>query len=222
MRIVPMKTDTQIQKDVIDELRWDPRIRDAEIAVAAKDGVVTLSGVVDSFAEKYAAEHAAQRVSGVKAIAEDVTVRLVATSLRTDADIAHAAVTALKWDIQVPDEKIKVKVEDGFITLSGDVEWKFQQDAAERAVRYLTGAKGLVDHIKVLPKRVSKLEVSGKIKDALRRTAERDADRITVEAADGRVTLKGTVRSFSERSDAEHAAWSAPGVTSVDDRILIG
>ena len=217
-----MKTDTQIQKDVIDELRWDPRIRDAEIAVAAKDGVVTLSGVVDSFAEKYAAEHAAQRVSGVKAIAEDVTVRLVATSLRTDADIAHAAVTALKWDIQVPDEKIKVKVEDGFITLSGDVEWKFQQDAAERAVRYLTGAKGLVDHIKVLPKRVSKLEVSGKIKDALRRTAERDADRITVEAADGRVTLKGTVRSFSERSDAEHAAWSAPGVTSVDDRILIG
>ncbi len=217
-----MKTDTQIQKDVIDELRWDPRIRDAEIAVAAKDGVVTLSGVVDSFAEKYAAEHAAQRVSGVKAIAEDVTVRLVATSLRTDADIAHAAVTALKWDIQVPDEKIKVKVEDGFITLSGDVEWKFQQDAAERAVRYLTGAKGLFDHIKVLPKRVSKLEVSGKIKDALRRTAERDADRITVEAADGRVTLKGTVRSFSERSDAEHAAWSAPGVTSVDDRILIG
>ena len=217
-----MKTDTQIQKDVIDELRWDPSIRENEIGVASKDGVVTLSGVVDSYAEKYAAERAAQRVSGVKAIAEDLAVHLIPSFKRSDADIAHAAVTALKWDIQVPDEKIKVKVDDGYITLSGDVEWKFQQEAAERAVRYLRGAKGVVSLIKVAPKHVSKLEVSSKIKDALRRGAERDADRITVEAADGKVTLKGTVRSWAERMDAERAAWSAPGVSSVDDRISIG
>jgi osmotically-inducible protein OsmY len=217
-----MKTDMQIQKDVIEELRWDPSIRETEIGVAAKDGVVTLSGVVDSYAEKYAAEHAAQRVSGVKAIAEDLTVQLVPTFKRSDTDIAHAAVTALKWDIQVPDEKVKVKVDDGYITLTGDVEWKFQQDAAERAVRYLTGAKGVINLIKVMPKRVSKFEVSAKIRDALRRNAEHDADRITVEAADGKVTLKGVVRSFAERSDAERAAWSAPGVMSVDDRIAIG
>lgn len=217
-----MKTDTQIQKDVIDELRWDPSIRENEIGVSSKDGVVTLSGVVDSYADKHAAEHAAQRVSGVKAIAEDLTVKLVPTSKRTDTEIAHAAVTALKWDIQVPDEKIKVKVDDGYITLSGDVEWKFQRDAAERAVRYLTGARAVVNLINVRPKHVSKFEVGSKIKDALRRGAERDADRITVEAADGKVTLKGTVRSFAERNDAERAAWSAPGVTSVDDRIAIG
>lgn len=217
-----MKSDTQIQKDVIDELRWDPSIRENEIGVSSKDGVVTLSGVVDSYAEKHAAEQAAQRVSGVKAIAEDLIVKLVPTSKRTDTDIAHAAVTALKWDIQVPDEKIKVKVDDGYITLTGEVEWKFQQDAAERAVRYLTGARGVVNLIKVMPKHVSKFEVGSKIKEALRRAAERDADRITVEAADGKVTLKGTVRSFAERSDAERAAWSAPGVSSVDDRIAIG
>ena len=217
-----MKSDTQIQKDVIDELRWDPSIRENEIGVAAKGGVVTLSGFVDSYAEKHAAERAAQRVSGVKAIAEDLVVRLVPAAKRTDADIAHAAVTALKWDVQVPDDKIQVKVDDGYITLSGDVEWKYQQDAAQRAVRYLTGAKGVINLIKVMPKQASKFEVSTKIKDALRRSAERDADRITVEAADGKVVLKGTVRSFAERSDAERAAWSAPGVSSVDDRIAIG
>lgn len=216
-----MKTDTQIQKDVIDELRWDPSIRENEIAVSAKDGVVTLAGVVDSYAEKYAAERAAQRVSGVKAIADDLNVRLSMTAKRSDADIAHAAVTALKWNIQVPDDRIKVMVDDGFITLSGDVEWKYQHDAAERAVRYMTGVKGVSNLIKVKPSHASKFEVSAKIKDALRRNAERDADRITVETADGKVTLKGTVRSFAERMDAERAAWSAPGVSSVEDRIAI-
>jgi osmotically-inducible protein OsmY len=217
-----MKTDMQIQKDVIEELRWDPSVRETEIGVAVKDGVVTLSGVVDSYADKYAAEHAAQRVSGVKAIAEDLRVQLVQSSKRSDTEIAHAAVTALKWDIQVPDDKITVKVDDGYITLSGNVEWKFQQEAAERDVRYLTGAKGVMNLIKVMPKRASKFEVSARIKDALRRNAERDADHITVEAADGKVTLKGVVRSFAERNDAERAAWSAPGVMSVDDRIAIG
>ena len=216
-----MKTDLQIQKDVIDELHWDPSIRNEEIAVAAKDGVVTLAGKVHSYAEKYAAERAAERVSGVKAIAEDLTVQPTSTFARSDTDIAHAVTTALMWDIQVPDDKVKAVVENGWITLTGSVEWKYQKDAAERAVRYLTGVKGVGNLIAVKPKHVSKFEVTSKIKDALRRAADRDADQITVEAVDGRVTLKGTVRSFAERADAERAAWSAPGVSAVEDRIAV-
>ena len=216
-----MKTDMQIQKDVIDELHWDPSIRDSEVAVAAKDGVVTLAGTVHSYAEKYAAERAAERVSGVKAIAEDLVVQPIGSFVRSDTDIAHAVTRALTWDIQVPDDKVKATVENGWITLTGSVEWKYQKDAAERAVRYLTGVKGVGNLIEVRPKHASKFEVSSKIKEALRRSADHDADQITVEASDGRVTLKGTVRSFAERADAERAAWSAPGVSYVEDRIAV-
>lgn len=216
-----MKTDLQIQKDVAEELSWDPSIHESEIAISAKNGVVTFTGTVRSYAEKYAAERAAERVSGVKAIADDLTVRPVQGFIRSDTDIAHAAVTALEWDIQVPENKVKAKVENGWVTLIGAVEWKFEKDAAERAVRYLTGVRGVSNLVAIQPKHVSKFEVGSKIKEALRRSAERDADRITVEALDGRVTLKGTVRSFAERVDAERAAWSAPGVTAVEDRIAV-
>ena len=216
-----MKTDTQLQRDVQAELAWEPSVRDAEIGVAATDGVVTLSGYVDTFAEKYMAERAAERVSGVKAIADDLKVKLPTAFKRSDTEIAHAVVNALRGDIQVPDDKIKARIENGWVTLEGDVEWQYQKNAAARAVRYLTGVVGVSNQITIKPKRVSAFEVGNKIKDALRRNAELDAERIVVEAADGRVTLKGWVRSYAERADAERAAWAAPGVTSVDDKILI-
>jgi osmotically-inducible protein OsmY len=216
-----MKTDMQLQRDVQDELAWEPSIRDVEIGVAAKDGVVTLSGYVDTFAEQYLAERAAERVSGVKAIADDLTVKLPTMLQRPDTEIAHAVVNALREHIQVPDDRIKARVEGGWVTLDGDVEWQYQKNAAERAVRYLAGVVGVSNRIVLKPKRVSTVEVSHKIKDALRRNAERDADRIVVEAADGRVTLTGWVRSYTERQDAERAAWAAPGVTSVEDKISI-
>jgi osmotically-inducible protein OsmY len=216
-----MKTDKQLQRDVQDELSWEPSIRDAEIAVVAKDGVVTLAGYVDTFAEKYMAERAAERVGGVKALADDLKVKLPTALQRPDTEIAHAVVNALRSHIQVPDDRIKAKIEAGWVTLEGDVEWQYQKNAAERAVRYLAGVVGVSNLIALKPKRASTFEVGNKIKDALRRNAERDADRIVVEAADGRVTLKGWVRSHAERQDAERAAWAAPGVTSVDDKISI-
>ena len=215
------KTDAQLLRDVADELKWDPTLGGAEIGVAAKDGVVTLSGQLDSYAKKYAAERAAERVAGVRAIAEDLTVKVASSFLRSDTEIAHAVVTALKWDVEVPDDRIKSKVENGWIWLEGDVEWQYQKTSAERAVRYLTGVRGVSNLITVKPKKVSTFEVNQKIKDALKRSAEMDANRITVQAADGEVTLRGTVRSFAERVDAERAAWAAPGVTKVRDEILI-
>jgi osmotically-inducible protein OsmY len=216
-----MKTDSQLQRDVQDELSWEPSIREAEIGVVAKDGVVTIAGYVDTFAEKYMAERAAERVSGVKAIADDLKVKLPTGFQRPDTEIAHAVVNALRADIQVPDDKIKARVEGGWITLEGDVEWQYQKSAAERAVRYLRGVVGVTNRIALKPKRASTFEVSHKIKDALRRNAEIDADHIIVEATEGRVTLRGTVRSYAERQDAERAAWGAPGVTNVEDRISI-
>lgn len=215
------KTDAQLLRDVADELKWDPTVGGAEIGVAAKDGVVTLSGQLDSYAKKYAAERAAERVAGVRAIAEDLTVKVPSSFLRSDTEIAHAVVNALKWDVEVPDDRIKSKVENGWIWLEGDVEWQYQKTSAERAVRYLTGVRGVSNLITVKPKKVSTFEVNQKIKDALKRSAEMDANRITVQAADGEVTLRGTVRSFAERVDAERAAWAAPGVTKVRDEILI-
>lgn len=215
-----MKSDSQLRADILEELMWEPSVNDAEIAVAVKDGVVTLSGYVDSYAQKHAAERATERVGGVRAMAADLQVKVPSPFQRTDTDIAHAAVSALEWDIEVP-TGITAKVEKGWVTLEGTVEWQFQRAAAERAVRYLSGVKGLTSLIAVKPKRPSSFEVGQQIKDALRRGAELDAGRITVEAADGKVTLKGKVRSWTERSDAETAAWAAPGVTQVDDRIEI-
>lgn len=215
-----IKNDSQLQRDIVEELRWDPQTSLCEIGVAVGDGVVTLSGSVASYAQKLAAERAAGRVAGVRAIAEDLSVNLDAPWMRTDVAIAHAAVDALRWDTQVPDDRMQVRVEDGWITLTGDVTWKFQSRAAEHAVRFLTGVRGLTNLVHVRTS-ASVAMVKSKIEEALERHAEIDARLIEVEAVDGKVTLKGSVHSWAERHDAESAAWAAPGVTAVDDRLTI-
>ena len=215
-----MKADLQLQRDVAEELRWDPSINEKEIAVAAKDGVVTLRGTVGSYSEKFSAELAAERVTGVRALAQELTVQLPGEHIRDDADLAHAAANALNWDVQVPNDSITATVERGLVTLRGDVDWQYQKEAAGAAVRRLVGVKGVSNFIRLMPV-VSTFDVQTKIESALKRSAEVEADRITVESRDGKVTLKGTVRSWSERRDAERAAWQAPGVREVDDRLVV-
>ena len=216
-----MKTDMQLQKDVLAELKWTASLREAEIGVAAKDGVVTLSGTVQNHAQKLAAEEATKRVGGVRAVADDLKVKLPFSLERTDTEIAHAAIRALDWDTEVPDKAVTVTVNDGWISLQGTVEWQFQKAAAERAVRYLNGARGVINSIVITPRAASPAKVSERIRDALKRSAEYDADQVKVTAVDGKVTLSGKVRSWAERTDAELAAWSAPGVREVVDRIMI-
>jgi osmotically-inducible protein OsmY len=217
-----MKTNSQLMRDVQDQLEWEPSIRNDEIGVAVKDGVVTLSGHVPSYADRYIAIYAVERVAGVKAVADEIEVKLPSSDARTDTELAHAAVKVLGWHVQVPDDQVKVAVRDGWITLEGEVEWQYQRAAAERALRNLKGVLGVRNLISVKPKIVSQYDVSLKIKDTLRRSADVVADRITVETPDGAITLRGSVRSFAERRDAERAAWSAPGVTQVDDRLVVG
>ena len=215
-----MKNDIQLKQDVIDELIWEPSVDETAIGVAVTDGVVTLSGAVGTYAQKHAAMTATERVLGVRALADDLMVKLPSSGMRTDTDIARAAANALQWNVQLP-QGITVEVSDGHVRLAGDVEWQFQRTAAEAEVRNLAGVVGVTNLLKVKPKGASPVEVSRKIKDALRRSAEIDADRIVVEAHDGKVTLKGSVRSWTERQDAERAAWSAPGVKNVDDRLTL-
>lgn len=214
------RSDTDIQKDVVDELKWDPSLKDDDIAVAARDGVVTLAGFVSSYADKWRAERVASRVKGVRAVANDLEVKLPAGWQRPDPDIARAAVDALRWNVLVPHDRIKVVVEDGWLTLEGDVDWYFQREEAERAVRKLTGIKGVTNLITV-HEQPAPSDIKKKIRDALERGAEIDADRITVEVEGHKVILKGTVRSFAERRDAGRAAQNAPGVTEVENRITV-
>ena len=215
-----MRTDSELQRDVLDELAWQPSVNAADIGVSVKDGIVTLSGHVPSYAERYAAVDAAKRVYGVKAVANELEVKLPGSSKRTDEDIAAAAVAALKSNVLVPADQIKVTVSKGWIKLEGEVKWQFEKDAAENAVRYLTGVIGVSNLIALKPQ-VSPTAVKAKIEEALKRHAEMEARRVNVETRDGTVVLRGTVRSWIEREEAERAAWAAPGVRMVEDHITI-
>jgi osmotically-inducible protein OsmY len=214
------KTDEEIQRDVLAELKWDSRLQPNEIGVIVKDGVVTLTGWVDSYLKKWNAEEAAHRVAGVKAVANDVEVRLPSSSERTDSDIAAAAVHALEWDALVPSDKVQVTVSKGWVTLRGEVDWQYQKEDAERVVRRLTGVKGVTNLITVKP-HTAPSDLKKRIEEALVRTAKLDADRIIVEVQGSKAILKGTVRSWAEREEAERVAWSAPGILSVENRITI-
>ena len=215
-----MKSDSEIERDVRDELKWDPDLNADDIAVSVKNGVVTLAGFVPSYSDRIEAEAAAKRVAGVLAVANDLEVRLPAIDQRPDPDIARDAVAALKAELPISHDKIKIVVKDGWITLEGAVEWQYQKTSAEAAVRKVKGVKGVTNVITVKPK-VEPSDLKRKIQEAFKRSAEVDANRITVEANGSEVILKGTVRSWIEREEAERVAWSAPGVTRVEDRIVV-
>ena len=215
-----MRPDSDIKRDVEDELRWDPDIDAADIAVNVNNGVVTLAGFVRRFMQKYHAEADAKRVAGVVAVANDLEIRLPGVDERPDPDIARDAIAWIKSELPYAWDKIRVIVKSGWVTLEGEVEWNYQRERAEEAVRRVRGVKGITNSIEVKPQ-VAPSEIRRKIEDALRRAAEIDASRITVETIGSEVILRGTVRSWAERREAERAAWSAPGVARVDNRIII-
>lgn len=213
-----MKTDTQLQQDVLAELDWDPALNAADIGVEVKDGIVSLSGHVDSFAQKWDAERAARQVSGVRALTVALEVRLPGSSKRDDVDIARTVQNALLWSISVPEKNIQVLVEDGHVTLTGEVTWVFQREAAVQAVRYLMGVTGVTDQIVIKP-HASSVAVKDHIEASLKRRAHQDASQISVTVHGAEVTLSGVVHSWTERQLACHAAWSSEGVHNVVDRL---
>jgi len=215
-----MKSDLEIQKDVMAEIMWQPFLKSSEIGVAVKNGVVTLSGQVDAYSKKLAAERAAKKVSGVKAVAEDIQVGVSPDFHKTDTEIAEAVVNALKWHVAVQEEKIKIKVENGYVRLDGEVESEYQRTSAQSAIENLTGVQSVLNLIIIKPK-VKPSDIQQKINSAFRRSANIDSGKITAEVFGNKVTLRGKVRSFAEKDDAERAAWSAPGVANLESHLEI-
>jgi osmotically-inducible protein OsmY len=216
-----MKTDKELQRDILDELTWEPRVDAADIGVSVEDGVVILNGRAKSLIEKWVAERVAQRVEGVRAVTDEIAVKLPGDSQYGDADIAHAAANALDWHVSVPRSRIKVVVEDGWIALKGNVDYQYQKEAAEDAIRGLRGVKGVRNTIIVTPPSISPGNINQKIEKALERAAQVDAQKITVETEGGKVILHGDVRTWAEREEAERAAWAAPGVFAIENDIRI-
>jgi VCBS repeat-containing protein len=215
-----MKTDIQIQKDVMDELKWQPFLNSSEIGVAVKNGIVTLSGIVDSFSKKLSAERATKKVSGVKAIAEDIQIGVSPVYRKTDTEIAEAVFNALKWHSAVPEEKVKIKVEDGIVTLEGELEWEYQRMNARTAIQNLSGVRSVTNLITIKPN-LNPFELEQKITEAFRRNATIDAGKVNVSTSGSKVILTGKVRSFAESEDAEDVAWAAPGVYHVENKLSI-
>ncbi|MDF2118607.1 BON domain-containing protein [Roseiarcaceae bacterium H3SJ34-1] len=212
--------DLNLRQDILDELEFEPRVHAANIGVAVEKGVVTLTGHVTSYAEKLAAETATLRVKGVRAVAQEIEVRYPSDKKSSDDEIASRALNIIAWDATVPDGEIQVKVQDGWITLSGEVDWNYQKAAAEHAVRKLSGVVGVTNFVTVKP-RVAAYNVKERIENALKRNAEVEADHIQVQVSGNKVTLNGKVQTWYERSVAERAAWAEAGVTMVDDRLTV-
>ncbi len=215
-----MKTDLEIQQDVMAELRWEPGLNGSEIGVSVNKGVVMLSGIVDTYYKKVLAEKATRKVGGVKAVAEEIMVKVPGSKTFTDVDIATAVLSALKWNSTINEENIKVKVENGEVTLEGTTEWNFQKISAQKAVENLVGVCDIVNNIRV-QNRIVANDVKERIADAFERSALIDSAKLNVEIAGDKVILTGTVRSYAEKMDAEKTAWSSPGVMDVDNRLNI-
>ena len=215
-----MRTDLELQKDVIEELKWESSIKASDIGVSVTNGVVTLSGYVDSFTKKKAAENAALRVAGVSAVAEDIVVRLGATDKKSDTEVAQAIITAIRWNNIIDENKIKVKVESGWVTLEGEVEWSFEKNAIEHTVENLIGVRG-VSNLITISSKLKTNDIKQKITAAFHRSATLDANNIIVDSVGNTVILRGVVRSYAEKQDALRVAWNAPGVTKVDNKLIV-
>lgn len=215
-----MRTDLELQKDVIEELKWESSIKASDIGVSVTNGVVTLSGYVDSFTKKKAAEKAALRVAGVSAVAEDIVVRIGATDKKSDTEVAQAIITAIRWNNIIDENKIKVKVESGWVTLEGEVEWSFEKNAIEHTVENLIGVRG-VSNLITISSKLKTNDIKQKITAAFHRSATLDANNIIVDSIGNTVILRGVVRSYAEKQDALRVAWNAPGVTKVDNKLIV-